>query len=458
MAGIGNIFEIGRRALSAQQAALDRTSHNIANVNTEGYSRQRVVMRAEESLYAGRRAMAGGVDASAIERIKDKFVEKQIQFQLPAKAWYETLKTGYARLEEIINEPSEYGLGTALTQFFDAWHELANEPDSLAMRNNVLMRTRALTRAFHQTTRRIDDLKLQARDEFHQNVSRFNELAEQAAKLNREISLARAGNVFDGELMDKRDRILRELSEIADVQATEDQNGLIMLSLDGKIFVQNVDFVRLVDEGSDAELGRLRWEDGGDPFAPRNGRLAALAEWHDVRLDEVQQDLDTLASELAGQVNALHIQGYTKEKAPARGVPFFDPESVSARDIRLADEVQDDPDRIAASMDGSSGNGEVALRIAQLQNENILNGGLTRFQDFYANVAATVGTSSQQFASMAEGQELFLQQLTAHQEAISGVSLDEEMTNLIEFQRAYQAAARVVNVANDMIETLLNTV
>jgi flagellar hook-associated protein 1 len=456
LSNIRSIFEVGRRALNVQQVLLDRAAHNIANVNTDGYSRQRVILKADSLVINDKKTYGGGVNVLQVERINDQFVEKQIRTQNQTLGWLDTYKSTFDRIESIINEPSDSGISSAITKFFDAWHELSTDPESGVSRQAVIMRGHALSQAFHGTHGRILDLKAELYSEFDGSVSQFNEKLDQLAYINRVIK-SDSQNGANPELLDERDLILQDLSKMADINIAEDDFGAVMVSHNGNVILQNVNVTHLQAGNNPDDISTVKWENSNGPAHFSNGRFAAFVEMHSTRLDDIIGELDTLAMAIVNKVNEQHKLGTSVETLGQTGYNYFSPESTGASNIGLAEEIKDNALKISASLDGNSGDGANALAISQLVKEKVLFEGTARFHDYYSNTVAQIGAESAHYQTMAEGQELFIEQLKIKEEAVSGVSLDEEMTNLIQFQRSYQAAARVISAADEMLEVLLNT-
>ena len=456
MSNIRNTFEIGRGALNVQQALLDKAAHNIANVNTDGYSRQRVRLEASSVQINNKHSMGGGVDFAAVERINDQFVEKQIRNQSQTLGWLDTYKSTFERLESIINEPSDVGISTAMTKFFDAWHELSTDPESPVSSEGVLMRGNALALAFQGTHSHIDELKKEIYSIFDLSVSQFNDKLDELAYINKVVTNdSRDGSNL--ELLDKRDVLLQELSKMADISIAEKESGDVLISHNGNVILQNVHVTHLVAGTDSNEISHVRWENQRSPAQFSNGSLAAYIDMYSNKLDDINGELDALAKSISDQVNEFHQRGTSIETPPQSGYNFFAPTTTGAADIALSEDVKNNTYRISASLDGNSGDGGNALAISQLVNERILKNGTSRFHDYFSNTVAQIGADSAHYKTMAEGQELFVEQLKIQEEAVSGVSLDEEMTNLIQFQRSYQAAARVISAADEMLEVLINT-
>ena len=485
MPGIRGTLEIARRALFAQQTALEVASNNIANANTEGYSRQRVVMEASKPITVGTLSLGSGVTVERIDRIRDSFVESQLRAEQQSLSNYETLEAKYSQLEAIVNEPSEMGLASLMDKFFDSWQQLANDPQSLTMRENVSQSATAMTGRFNTLSNQLTDMSEDIFEEFNAQVNAFNSIAEQIAILNGQLLGSGEGSVQSAQLLDRRDTLLMQMNEIADVRITENERGQIKLSLGGKVFLDNTDLIKLSASSGTSDIRQLKWEDNSSGAVIGNGKLAALAEFRETVLPGYQGRLDKLALSIAVAVNELHSQGFGLDGGT--NVAFFSDSTVDAASISVSSVILSDKEKIAASMDGNMGDGSLALQISQLQDKNvvleetasndaiianegidgvvrqILNGtaaysSVMSFNTYYAELVSSVGREKVGIGTYKEGQALFVNQLKSQQESVSGVSLDEEMINLIKYQRAYQAAARVIDLADQLAETVLNMV
>ncbi len=453
MSGIRNTLEIARSALVSSQMALDVTGNNIANANTEGYSRRRAVMKSEYQRTAQNFVIGKGVIVSRIERTRDQYIESQLRTQQQSLSYWETMQTKYARLEDIFTEPSETGLGEMMSRFFDSWQGLATDPQSFTARNDVLQKANSLAAKFRSTTKHISDLKDEIRSEFNKQLEKFNSLAEQLAEINIQLPLSQEQAA---DLLDRRDNLLMQMNKIVNVQTMENEYGQVTISLGGKVLLENSKVIKVVEGSADEPLNTIHWEDNSRASKASNGQLAALATFHDETLQDYSDQLDELATSLVEKVNELHKTGYGLEGST--NVNFFDPSTTGAADIRVSSEVADNAEKIAASEDGNGGNGEIARKIAQLVNDSTVVNNSFSFHDYYGATIARLGNDVQDTTVKRDGQKMLVNQARTHQEAVSGVSLDEEMTNLIQFQRAYQAAAKLINVVDEMMDTILRMV
>jgi flagellar hook-associated protein 1 FlgK len=485
MSGIRGTLEIARRALFAQQTALEVSSNNIANVNTEGYSRQRVVMEESKPITVVKLSIGTGVNVERIDRIRDAFVESQLRFEQQSLSNYETLEAKYSQLESIVNEPSEMGLSSLMDKFFDSWQQLANDPQSLTMRENVIQSATTMTSRFNTLSNQLTDMSGDVLQEFNAQVNAFNSIAEQIAILNEQLLGSGGGSTQSAQLLDRRDTLLMQMNEIADVRVTENERGQIKLSLGGKVFLDNTDVIKLSSASQTSDIRQLKWEDNSSAVVIGNGKLAALAEFRETVLPDYQGRLDKLALSIAAAVNDLHSQGFGLDGGT--NVNFFSDSTIDAASISVNSVILTDKQKVAASADGNMGDGSLALQISQLQDKNLVleetasndaiiaNEGIdgvisqilnntaayssvVSFNTYYAELVSSVGQEKVGIGTYKEGQALFVNQLKSQQESTSGVSLDEEMTNLIKYQRAYQAAAKVIDLADQLAETILNMI
>ncbi|NOY60357.1 MAG: flagellar hook-associated protein FlgK [Calditrichaeota bacterium] len=456
MPSVGNLMEIARRALSSQQIALTTTGHNIANANTENYSRQRVEIQPTNPLQQYEFFIGTGADVSAIKRVSDQFINAQLNQQQQSLGWFETMESKYTQLEEVFGEPSEVGLSEAINNLFDSWNNLANNPDDLSARDIVLHRAQSLAQRFNSISARLTNIQDSIKKEFSNSVDEFNRLSKQVADINLKI-VSRSGGSNSGDLLDQRDILLKRMSELANIKISESDNGQVMLSLNGKVFLQRNNYIEMEMPKESSNLSDLKWSDSKTPVSLQNGIMAALTKFHDEVIPESIEGIDSLAVSIAENVNSIHETGYGLDGSTSNR--FFDPATTNAANIKVDQNIVADVRKIATSSDLNNGNGDLALQISQIQDKNFsIKNSMATFSDYFANMIASIGSSKQEATANKQGQQLFVGQLEEDRQAISGVSLDEEMTNLVNYQKAFQAAARLVTLADDLADTVLNMV
>jgi len=460
-----NIFaslDIGSRALKAFQTSLMVTGRNIANVNTPGFSREQVEL---SSLPEGE--SGGGVEVQSIHRVRDNFTDALIRNEMQVLGEWETRSKTLSSIEDIFGEPKEGALSDILAQFWDGWQELANNPESKGTREVVLQRGAALASTLNRLDSSLQEAQVNLSKTISSKVKEINDLAQQIANLNAQIpQIGKDAN----ELLDKRDLLIDRLAKMVNITSNEEKNGQISIFIEGQALVSGDNYINLSvnhkplalvslantaqtsPASQDSATRNILWEDGSSVNIS-SGELKGLLQVQNVTVPDFLSRLDSLASSLITEVNALHAAGYGVDGVTLRN--FFD--GANASDIAVKTEIVEDPSKIAASEASLSGDNRIAMRIGQLRyQKTLIDSEMISFDDFYNSTIASLGAESRYAKNMAESQRLLTESLENQRESISGVSLDEEMTNLIKFQRAYEAAARYISVVDEMLRTLIS--
>ena len=468
-------IEIARRALQAQRYGLDVTGHNIANANTPGYSRQVVRLSpVEPSPFADYGApsaarVGGGVSVDQVVRVKDAFVQDQLNAQLQSLGYWQARSQILGELERALLEPSDAGIRAAMDGFWQALQELSGNPESMSSRATVRERALILTETLRGTYERLATFRRQLDAEVRADVTDLNALAERVAELNRRIREAEGMGGIPNDLYDERDRLIEGMARLADVRVTERRDGTVAVTIGGVAMVDGTHYRRIVITDGDHGFASLHWEQSGAPVQLRAGALHARLEGRDVTVPELIAELNALAQALIEGVNAVHEKGFGLRDDPGAGPPgrrFFttlgsqdgeplDLDEAAAR-ITLAGAILADAANIAASVSGAPGDGENARAIARVFQERLMANGTATLTEYLASVVGGLGVKTQGANRMAEHQDVLVGHLERLRASVSGVSLDEEMTLLIQFQHAYTAASRLVTAIDQVIETLIN--
>jgi len=451
-------LEIARRALDAYRQALEVTGHNIANAGRKEYSRQEVRLQATppveilSPLGNGETQFMGtGVAVASVERLRSAFIDAQMRHESSRLAAWEAAGDVLAQVEVIINEPSEAGLRSVLDGFWSAWQDLANNPESIAVREALRQQADTLCTAFAHYHQQLWALRRDVDANLRALVSEINLHAQQIAALNARITSGEAAGGTANDLRDERDFLLDRLARLVDVQVREGEDGAVRVYVGGVSLVDGEEWSTLeVAHSEDDPQVQLRWVDIGQPVMLPEGQIRALVEMRDEFLPEMLSDLDQLASALCNRVNELHREGYGADGLSGRD--FFVPGGTAAN-LQLSGEVRADPMHIAASLTGEIGDGANALRIAGVRMEDLVGGTV---DDFFRSLVARTGIRAQEARRMQDNQKLLVRQLESRRQSISGVSLDEEVANLIRYEHSYAAAARLMTVLDEMLDILIN--
>lgn len=444
-------IELGTRALRAFQIALDTTGHNVANVNTPGYTRRRVrFANTPEWAISPQLRVGTGVIAQSVQRLRDMMLEQRINTNTSEFARLDTLFQRLREIEGLFNEPGESGLNARLNALFNAFEELATRPDSMASRQQVLQSARALVETFRTLHANLTTMESQLQTQMTSTLQEANQIAQQLGRLNEQIRSAHSSGAEASDLLDQRDRLLTRLSELVGARAHYANDGSVMVYVDGHTLVQDGASFPLP---TTLDIPNRTLVNTPVPIRIQSGQLRGLMDSY-ANLTDYRNDLNTLASTLITEVNALHATGYGLDNNT--GYLFF--AGTNAGDIDLHSDISD-PRRIAAaSVPDAPGNGGVAQALANLRNTPLAAlGGLSPTQ-YYRNLIGRVGNEVQVSRNRAESQQLTVEHLQNLRESVSGVSLDEEAANLVRFQRSYQAAAKVVSTFDSLLQDLLQFV
>ncbi len=451
MPTINSTLSLAKRALLAHQGAMGTSADNVANVNTPGYARKSVDLRPSPGLHTMLGAFGGGVDLLGVRGERDRFIDRQVRAAMGEAGRYQTGQQQLQMVEEILGEINDAGLSNALDQFWNGWHDLANDPGSMSSRYALRESAARLVNIFNNMDRRLNQRIDDINDEITVKVSEINSITRELASLNRDLAVA-DGNA--PELIDRRSLLLDQLAILADTDYRVADNGVVSVFLDGASLVMD-DKVQILgtEPVGDGAVRLVITDAAPRGIEVRGGEIGAL---FDVRVGEIAElhgRLDRLATTLAGGINAVHTNGYGLNGST--GVQFFDPETTGIGDIALDRRIEEDAARIAASTDGNPGDNRLALTIAELEHNAVLNDGTETIGQALSSINSWFGATVAQAGIMAEGADAALDQSVIWRESVSGVSLDEEMAQLIQYQLAFNASAKLVGMVDTMLEQIL---
>lgn len=484
MSGIFNTLNTATKGLLAQQTSLHTTGHNIANANTEGYSRQRVDLQADIAYhFEGVGQLGTGVKMNSVIRMVDDYVNRQIRQENGSLQKFITKSDVLEQLEIIFNEPSDTGLSFNIEEMFVAWQELSKNPESINSKTIVAEKSKTLADTFNHMMNQIDNLTEETIGQIEKDAFDFNSIIDQIRGLNDQIFNISVKGHIPNDLLDQRDMMLKNLSSIMNFDTKFDSYGRVSISVDGETILnektelelsvikdikENEDgtFTLLVSKGGDSLTepyvisGIENIEDFtiGQPVFNRIGEDLNLDNLiaSNIKSGKIDGNLESL-EEIADRKEGLLAFGEGLAEAINKAHEYTDIFIFEDGKLRINEEIHKDPSLIVAGENPSSppGDGSRALEIASLRNEKGIIGG-TSIEGAYNDIVTKVGISRQHAKNMVENQEVLMSQLEQRRESTSGVSIDEEVTNLIKFQTAYDANARVISVLSEMLDVLIN--
>ncbi len=455
-------------SLIAQRQALDVAGQNIANANTVGYTRQRAALGAVPaatvpSMFSTSAGIGTGVRVTGVERLADLFLDSQVRVQTSRSATLAAVADAYSTLETSLSEPGENGLSSQLTAMWSGWHDVANTPDKSSTRAVLLERSTAVAD-------RIGDLYSAARTQWSQArttssslVDQVNATAAGVADLNGRILAMTNSGGNANELVDQRSTLVTRLSGLVGGSARQRADGQLDVLVGGNALVQGTDVRTMTLDGAasyeQAVAGTavtVSWTDGAGSVGLDGGRIAGLltvlgppdATGTGGALAEAGVSYDALATQLAGQVNALHSAAVRTDGTAGGDFFTFDAGQPAATGLRVA---ITDPAQIAAAAAGQGAyDGSVADRVAQLGISP------TGPDSAWSSVVVTIGARAAGATSRAQVAEVSRASAAQQQLADAGVDTDEETVNMLAFQRAYEGSARVLTAIDQMLDTLIN--
>jgi len=457
MPGLFQTIELGKRALLTHQLSLQTVGHNIANVNTPGFSRQRVTTVSCYPEYNANGMIGTGVMATDIRQVRDLFLGAQFrQSNKSLGQWTNKART-LSQIEAMFAEPGDTSLSSLLNDFWDSWSELSTDASSVSSRVAIVEQTSLLVNGFHNLADQLYRLQDALDSDIVGLTDGVNQIAKEIARLNHEIKRSELGSVNANDLRDARDSLVDELSRIIDVNTREDKNGELTVYIGAMTLVggDNALAIEVTEVNDDGHLRHdLVWQGGSVSLKNLNGQLKGLLDSRDVTIPAYLGQLDRIAKHLIEEVNTLHRSGYGLDGRT--GLDFFDPRFTRAATMEINGSIIDSPSRIAASASGEEGDNTIALAVAALREERFTGDGSMTINDLYDAMIGTLGIEAHEATSFADSYELLLQQIDNARQSVQGVSLDEEMANMVKHQHAYDAAARVITAVDAALDTVIS--
>jgi flagellar hook-associated protein 1 FlgK len=467
------MLDVGKRSLMNSQTALQTVGHNIANKSTEGYSRQRVEIQSNEPVSSGRLRIGTGARSANVTRTNNPYLEKQIGKEQGQLGFLNGKTDGMTRVEQVYNEQSNKGLNQFVTEFFNAFRELGNNPESTATRTLVRETADFVTKDFSRINHQLTEIRKDIDQQVATHVDEINGTTEEIARLNekiQQVEMKGDGPPANDE-RDRRDLLIKKLGEKVNIRWAEGADGMVVISAgNSALLVTGYDARKLVARGTPAVGGK--GEGNFDIFYMSTetatpvrvteqfsgGSIGGLIDVRDQVITELLENMDNMAYSLATAVNEAHQLGF--DAYNRQGLNFFE-QPLQAKGasagLRLTNDVAEDPNRIAAAgQPGAPGDNRIANLISQMQYEKVMQNGSSTIDDFYNGMVGQIGVLTRRANTAQASQDSIVKQLNHIRESVSGVSLDEETTKMIEFQKAFDASARLIRTADEMFDTVLN--
>ena len=493
------------RGLFAQQASLDTVGHNIANANTDGFSRQRVNGTATrpEIIFGGANKMeiGSGVNVTSITRARDNFIDRQMWKETSTLGYSQSQENALSRIEGVFNDTSDTGLQSGLNNFWSAWQTLSTNASDYGTRIALRERAVELVDNIQHSTQQLKDIASDINSEIDIKVKRVNQISEEILGLNRLITATELGGTSNAnDLRDRRDLLVDELSGLVKVQVNEDSSGNYLIQANGANLVDATSYTELETKNDPSSplftiygqpVNQIYLKGNSQPVSFSGGELKGLLDSRDSDTSGIKAYLDklnTISKFFLIDFNTIHKQGFGLDDGvtPKTGNNFFGdntfapPVSGNYIDALKVNPLfflePDGTDYIAAksASDQGNGSGTHAVKLSQAlkipvtdpsidiplgtripPGTSVLGDGIS-LDNYYNSLVAALGVQSQKAKTFTENQQVLVNQITNWRESVAGVNMDEEMTNMIRFQKGYSAASRVITTMDEMLDKLIN--
>jgi flagellar hook-associated protein 1 FlgK len=454
LGGLSGTLGIAINALIADQGSLQVTANNIANANTPGYTREQANLAEQPPVQIGNLLFGEGVVLQNIQSIRDAVLELRIQQENQIQQGLSSFIDGAKQVQALFNETQGVGLENVISQFFSSFQALSTNPTSIPLRQGVLSAAQSLVDAFHQTSASLQQIQKGLDQTVTQDVGQVNLLASEVARLNGQISAAQVSGQSAGALIDQRTQLVNQLANLVGLNITNNESGTYTISTEnGTPLVVGVQSYALQAQLDPASGTQHVYFNGNDITSTiTRGALGGTLQVRDQMVPSIQSSLDTLAANIVNSVNAQHAAGYDLSGNP--GGSFFTPLTGTAGAATQISLAVTDPSQIAAGSDGTLGSNGNALALAAIENQPIVSGQTAT--DFYAGMVNNIGSQVSFADSRQQAESALILQLKNQLNSVSGVSIDQEAANLVMFQQAYEASAKVVSVISQLMQTTIN--
>ncbi len=457
MAGFFSMINMQSNALRAFQTAMTTTGHNISNVNTEGYSRQRVDFAAQTplSIYSnGYRSVGQGVGVTGINRIKADYLDASLNASLGNTGRFQTLSDGLKSIDTSYGEPGAGSVSNALNKFYSSWSGLAANPGDTATRTQLRAAAQTLTDTVRGKYSALSAMAASASSDISATITQVNDLAQQISNLNTQIKKDSSTGGTPNDLMDQRDLALSKLSGLVNTTKSVFSDGTYAVSVSG---FNLVDSAGATAFPSNVNVANGTFTDGSYTFKLQSGSLMGQMESLNHTRSQMA-NLDTLSNTLRTQINGAHKAGMGLDGVTGRN--FFNDSippllQTGAIDFNLDPAVVASTNAIAAGTSGKAGDGGLAQSISDSANTSLVGLGNQTISGYWQANVTQVASDTKYYTNQLNGETTVQTQISQQQTAVSGVSLDDEFANLQKFQRSYQAAAKALTIFDQTTQELI---
>jgi flagellar hook-associated protein 1 FlgK len=460
MSGLFGTLQIAKRGLLAHRFGMDVIGHNISNANTEGYSKQRVNLGATTAKQEGLFIVGQGVDVQSIIRQRDELVDRQIRFTKSKLGYSETQNYYFSKIEGLFPEPSDYGLQAYLSNFFSELRNVSNNPKDLAVRNTFVQSAVTLSKGFNDTITNLHQLETQISRDIDDKVTTVNTLLTEVHELNTRIAVEQGAKLSANDLKDQRDLKLDELSKYLNIHIEEDDLGIAHVTTNGISLVRKNSVAILEQHHNKKSNGernsQIIIQKTGEALSLKSGELNGGLDVYNKHIPDVNNRLNTLTTTFMNEINAIHRASYSLSvngSTPVTGLDLF--QGNTAGSMSVNELIEEDVTLVSISTSGDPGDSEGALSMLNLETANLVDSKY-ELNEYYGFIIADIGLETNASYIASEGSEISLTTFEGDRDSVSGVSIDEELADLIRVQRSFESSAKVVSTVDRLLDTIMN--
>jgi flagellar hook-associated protein 1 FlgK len=456
MAGLFSAIDTLSSALDAFQTELSVTGNNVANVNTPGYSEETADLVQAPSItqtVGPGISVGNGVSVGAVTRIQSMFLQQQNQSAAAGTGQLTTMSNGLSSVQSLLNEPGTNGVSDALSSLFNAFSGLASNPSDTSQQLAVQTAAMTLTQRVQTLSQNLTTQASQNTQSVASTLTSIQTAINNLANINQQIHLGSTATSQPNSLLDERDQALTSLSNLVGVQAQFNSDGTVNVSMNGMTLVNQSGGYQFPSNYNMANSTVTSTD--GTTFPVTSGQLSGEFQLSNT-ISGYQSQLDTLANTVTSQVNTIYATA--TNASGATNMQFFTATNPpgGAANFSLTPAITASSSAIATGTSGEASDGGVALAISQLQNTNVAGLGNQSIEGYYTNFVSAIGTQVSYYNSQVSTQANVSSQITSQIQSVSGVSLDDEMSSMLEYQRSYQAAAQALSSINSTMDSVIN--
>lgn len=449
-------FNISLSGLMANQKQMQVAQNNIANATTEGYARQRLNLEASDNLvgHSVEMQIGSGVIATNVERLKDEMLIEQARNEKMEVGYYEEISRVLSDVEVVFGENDDGSISDTMSNFFNAWQELSKFPEENSYRLTLLGETEKFVNKVSSVYNQMQDLKVQMNDSVNVTIKEINDLTTKIANINKQIT--QQSSESPNALFDKRDMFIDQLSNLIDIKVTTDLNDprIVNVQTDGVFLVRGVDQNGVKVMLADNENKRYIVANG-TTIKSDNGKLGAQIKLENEYIPKYVDSLNEWVIKLAEEVNDQHSIGFGTDNST--GLDFFT--GTTAGNLAINTQILNDIRKIATSANvDAPGNNSNAKALADIKYANVFNGNTVNIENYYNGIVLNMGVDLSMAKDNVIVHENVLMGIESQKQQIQGVSVDEEMTNLLQYQQIYTANSKMIKAINDTFDKLFNAV